>query len=162
MTTRGRGHERHGPEARGQATRHEIDRASTEHREEHEPLREAADKLKEGKGEHVETDVASQDRIGLSEGHRVTPREPRLPLGRGEEPDQDSDDDSDARRERAKLAPARQRHLDALAGGEDRPQVADRRDAPCGNSPSARPLRATKATVNSVPCARSIVRKTCW
>ena len=65
-----------------------------------------------------------------------------------------------ARRDAAQLLAARQRDLDALARREDRPQIANR----CQRQPQVeqnQPTAMTKAMVNSVPCVRSIVRKTC-
>ena len=140
MTPRSGRHPRHGPEARCQAAGHEIERGGTEGREQHQPLRQAADKLEKRQREHVERHVAPENGIGLPERHGVAPCEPCLPLRRGEQRDDAPENGGDSRGDHAQLLPAGQRHFDPLPRGEDGPLVTNRgeRHPEIGRQPGGR------------------------
>ena len=103
--------------------RHEIERRRRQRREHHQGLGDAPDQPQEGQREHVEADLAAEDRIGRRTAHRFA-RSARFPSARDDRP-KSGDSSGRAERQRRICSASGQRDLDAVAGREHRAQVAD-------------------------------------
>jgi hypothetical protein len=127
MTSRACRHRHAAGEARTETAGRQIQGARRERGEHDKGLAHATQELLEGQRVHVKPDVSIENRIGDSEGNAVPPRQPRLPATRCIETEDDREQRCRTHRETAQLPAARQRHFEPFTRGEDRPQIANRR-----------------------------------